>query len=123
MSLRIHTSRYHYNGPDRLDITGKSKDPYGQIAEPTWEMIWGWKKYGWTWSRYKRAYRELLKQSEKDHSEEWNDVISREHVVLVCFCPAFGNCHRYEFTKWLVHRYDAIYEGEILIRKPWGVII
>ena len=104
----IHTSRYHYNGPDRLDITGKSRDPYGQIAEPTWPMVWAWKRGKWTWSQYKRAYRELLFKSEQEHPAEWNNVVLREHVVLVCFCPAFGHCHRYEFAQWLVCRYGAI---------------
>jgi len=122
MSLIVHTSQYRYQGADRLDITGKSKDPYGMIAEPTWHMVFSWKDGMWSWSQYRRAYRELLFKSEKENPDEWHNVVSREHVVLVCFCPAFGNCHRYEFAQWLVHRYCAIYKGELAVKPPFDLL-
>lgn len=122
MSLSVHTARYHYAGPDRLDVTATDKDPIGSVFSPTWSMVFSWKKGKWTWSQYKRAYRELLFRSEKEHPEEWADVLSRERIVLVCFCPAFGHCHRYELATWLIHRYGATYFGEVSIKYPHRII-
>jgi hypothetical protein len=123
VSLLIHTSQYRYSGSDRLDVTGKSKDPYGVVFEPTWDMVWAWKDGKCTWSQYRRAYRELLFKSEKASPEEWRNVLSRDHVVLVCFCAAFGHCHRYELAHWFVIRYNATYAGEISTKPPFEILM
>lgn len=39
MTLRVHTARVSYAGPDRLDITRKSAPPEGIAFAPSWSIL------------------------------------------------------------------------------------
>ena len=41
MKGKIYTGQYRYNGPDRVDITYKTEDPYfAAIFKPTKELVY-----------------------------------------------------------------------------------
>jgi hypothetical protein len=105
---RIFTSTYNYDGPNRLDITVKGKDSIGVIFAPTWAMVNGIKTGEINWEQYKDLYHRMMFRSYADNRETWEEVMSREAVVLVCFCADHTACHRSLLASifaWLGHDY------------------
>ena len=105
---KIHTSTYGYSGPDRLDITVKGNDPIGKIFAPTWAIVNGIKKGEINWEQYKDLYHRMMFKSYADNREIWDEVMSREKIVLVCFCSDHTVCHRSLLASifaWLGHDY------------------
>lgn len=107
--LEVYTSQYRYNGPDRLDITVKS----GKKAfAPSWEIVMGVKNGTMTQQQYIVKYNEMMNKSMANNSKIWQELLSRNRVVLVCFCPKGAFCHRVLLAKILEMR-GAKYLGEI----------
>jgi len=110
--MELFTAQYRYNGPDRLDITIKGKDSIGQYFAPSWEMVMKTKKETLSPDEYTQQYVERMRESYREHREIWDNVLSRERVVLVCFCPSKSFCHRYILADLLV-RCGAVYMREL----------
>ena len=99
--MKLYTARYGYKGDDRLDITVKGRDPVGKVFAPTWKMVMKTRRGKMAWDEYKEMYKELMRASYRTRKEVWNEVLKREEVTLVCFCPAGGRCHRYLLADFL----------------------
>lgn len=93
--VKLYTAQYRYQGPDRLDVTVKGKDPLGKWFAPTWKLVMASRQGTLAWEEYRRNYRDLMRESFRLHTDVWNQVLSMEEVTLVCFCRAGGQCHRY----------------------------
>jgi uncharacterized protein YeaO (DUF488 family) len=110
--LQVYTAPFRYSGPDRLDITVKSGDPF---FAPTWGMVWGLKKGRLTWEQYENRYYALLGQRSVVMSG-WlihvTELLKKDRIVLVCFCPKPDNCHRKLLAEFLTG-WGAEYKGEI----------
>jgi uncharacterized protein YeaO (DUF488 family) len=91
---RIWTAQYRYNGPDRLDITVKGKDPVGKFFAPTWDMVMKLKRGTMTERTYAALYQRLMRKSYDDNWLVWDNIISRLEVTFVCFCKDGAFCHR-----------------------------
>lgn len=90
----VATSTCDYDGPGRFDITVKSaSEPEGKLLAPTWDMVRGVKDGTLDWNEYTFRYVALV--GTRRHSQVWRDLLLRERVVLVCFCPPGRNCHRH----------------------------
>jgi len=112
--MKFWTASYGYPGPYRLDITVKGQDPIGRIFAPTWGMVLEWKasdKGPEAQQKYIAEYHKLMLAV--FGSQEWKELLSRDYVVLVCFCPAEAFCHRHLLAYYLKH-YGATYCGEIV---------
>lgn len=109
--LKVYTAVYRYSGPDRLDITVKGKDPIGQIFAPIWDIVMGLKKGVIDEDQYEREYRDLMLASWGRHQKTWQELLSREEVTLVCFCPPGAFCHRLLLAK-LLEKVGAVHMGE-----------
>jgi ribA/ribD-fused uncharacterized protein len=109
--MRLFTAQYRYSGPYRLDITVKGNDPIGKFFAPTWDMVMEHKKTK-NDQAYIDKYHALMLNSYANHRDIWDDVLSRETVVIVCFCNPNAFCHRHLLRHYLV-KLGAQYMGEI----------
>jgi hypothetical protein len=95
----VYTSRVGYPGSDGLDITVKSAAGIGTLLAPMWAMVGGLKRWpGYeplTPAQYVERYAALLRARYRADSRPFFDLIHRERVVLLCFCPAGVFCHRH----------------------------
>lgn len=140
MTLHVHTSTLRYGGPDRLDITRAKGEGIGLAFAPPWDMLspalairraieklekravetLDVGRYdelveavnAFSWALYDRAFRYEMRLSYRHQRAAWDELLGRERVVLVCFCPARERCHRSIVADLLV-RLGAIDEGEI----------
>jgi len=112
MTLRIYTSTYRYKGPNRLDITVKGQDPTGSVFAPTWTIVRMFKEGKITWEQYKDRYHKLMFKSYGTNRQIWEEVLMRDEIVLVCFCPNYNRCHRVILAEILMSL-GAVYKGEI----------
>jgi hypothetical protein len=116
-ALQIHTARLTYGGDDRLDVTRQFAErerrvgrvspgeafapprwllnvakgfsqrlPRGVVAPPDDEVgaeLW-----------YFERYREAMRETYRTQRGQWDALLARETVTLVCFCESAEHCHR-----------------------------
>ena len=106
--VKIYTSQFRYSGPDRLDITTKAKTSFS----PTWDMVRNYKDNIITKQQYTNLYAKLMNQSYIDYRMDWNNILNKDRVVLVCYCNSDSFCHRFLLADYFV-TLGAEYCGEI----------
>ena len=114
-SLKIWTAQMHKTkGKDWpvLDITVKSKDPFGKYFAPTWGIVMDIKNGKINEEEYTIQYHQQMLNSYEKHRDKWEELLERNAVVLMCFCKAGQFCHRHLLTEYLI-KLGATYEGEI----------
>ena len=144
MTLHVWTARLSYGGPDRLDITRATadKDPGapGRFWAPSWKLV-RMARYGLghaqelraagereqadriaaqTWARYQDEYRDEMLRSYREFRSEWERLLARDQITLVCFCTT-RQCHRFLLAEYLV-RLGAVYEGESPAEEQRGKV-
>lgn len=82
---------------------------YAMPVAPSWKMVMTSKKGTISESEYSTMYRE--------HRETWEEVLGRDRVTLVCFCPSRSFCHRY-LLAWCFEKLGAEYMGEVMRSCP-----
>jgi hypothetical protein len=99
--LRVATARIDYDGPDRLDVTRQGNDPLGLLFAPSFSILgpFAAKQHlnlvtDEDWHDYARRYTEEMRGSYRENAAEWQRLLSRDRVVLVCYCVDFEFCHR-----------------------------
>lgn len=107
--LRVFTSTTHYRGPNRHNITIKSGD---KTFAPTWDMVQKMRSGQMKQEEFKSKYYSLMRQSYRKNRKNWQSLLEKEEVVLVCYCPIGTFCHRYILVE-ILEKLGAIYEGEI----------
>jgi len=107
MTITIYTAQMGISDPDAIDITVKG-DKVGACLAPTWELVGGHKaaaghekfvgKYPpLTDEEYTEAYKELLRERYRKDKQPFLDLLSRERLVLKCYCNSNPDtfCHRH----------------------------
>ena len=89
--MKVFTSQYRYSGPNRLDITVKGNPNH--ILAPTWVMVRRYMAKEITDAEYTKEYYALLKSRWSGRKQEFYDI-TKNDVVLVCYCKAGAFCHR-----------------------------
>jgi uncharacterized protein YeaO (DUF488 family) len=112
--LKVYTSQYRYKGKNRLDITVKSGL---QFLAPTWDMVMQYKHGVISEIEYEIQYRAKMKKSYKEQRPLWDELLSRDEVVLVCFCRKGDFCHRLLLANMLQNWFGCEYLGEISNEK------
>jgi hypothetical protein len=102
MPVKVYTAQYRYDGPDRLDITVKGRDPIGGVFAPTWKMVMGLKNGTLTKREYTDEYCDLMQESWKKNKHIWQKVWNMDEVTFVCFCSKDSFCHRYILANMFV---------------------
>lgn len=111
--LKVWTANIHKisrANKDRYDITVKTGD---KTFSPSWKMLKAIKGGEMSKEEYKKQYVELMKESLKSNPEQWKNLILREKVILVCYCPSGVFCHRVLLAKMLEKSNVAKYMGEL----------
>jgi uncharacterized protein YeaO (DUF488 family) len=98
--LRIYTTQIRRNNPACLDpaflnITVKNGD---KTFAPTWNMVMGVKNKTMTEEEYSSRYINLMTESYKNNSKRWHDLLTKDKLILGCFCPKGTFCHRYQLA-------------------------
>ncbi len=82
-----------------LNTTVKSGSGLGKIFAPTWDMVLAFKRGDINWQRYTRRYQALLRERYRQHEAAFLEVLSREVVIVCCYCQdshaTTRHCHRY----------------------------
>jgi uncharacterized protein YeaO (DUF488 family) len=95
----VWTAQYRYSGSDRLDITVKGQDPKGG---------------SYSEKQYTIDYITIL--GHRQNSDHWafEEILSKDSITLVCFCPSGNFCHRHLLARFIEHCYEdaVLYEGE-----------
>lgn len=106
--LKFYTAQYRYSGKDRLDITVKTGN---KLFAPTWDMVTSVKNDSLSKEEYQKQYKKLMIKSYNKNRIEWEKLLSRDEVTLVCFCAKGEFCHRLLLAK-LFAKLGAEYMGE-----------
>ena len=121
----LHTARYSYAGPDRLDITRQGNDPRGVVLAPSWDIlgpVLQARQRGLltdaVWHTYRLDYIAEMRASFARTG--WREIIASAELTLVCFCPDAERCHRSIAAELLVKatRGAAQYRGERAPPEP-----
>jgi uncharacterized protein YeaO (DUF488 family) len=107
--LKVYTSKISYKGENKLNVSIKSGN---KIFAPSWEIVMSYKNGKITEEQYTLAYHNMMEISYKRNRTDWEDLLSKEEVVLCCYCSAGTFCHRLLLAKILV-KLGAKYQGEI----------
>lgn len=92
--LQVFTSTIDYPGIHRLDVTRRSGmhafAPSPGLIRAASRKIGG----NMTWEQYVQAYTAEMRASFKANRADWDALLARKHVVLVCYCQEPRRCHR-----------------------------
>jgi uncharacterized protein YeaO (DUF488 family) len=119
--MKIATSRVYSKDPDAIDTTVKSaSSPEGKALAPTWGMVKAYKdqEVNYGWDAYTADYLALLRKRYAQDKTPFLNILSRERVVLTCYCQPSWHCHRHLAVDILQkiakhHHIELIAEGEI----------
>ena len=112
--MNLYTASINYKGEDRLDISVKTGN---LIYAPTWDLVMGIKKGFIDKDKYIRSYMKMMRISYNHHRLEWNELLSKDEVTLVCYCHRNTFCHRY-ILAYMLTRLGAVYMGERTGNNP-----
>lgn len=134
MALQVFTARLGYRGPLRwLDVSlqGNTRrvdqgQPGGQDGLGFWlapspQLLYPYlskrrfnKLTSDDWPRYVEGYTALMRERYRDPRTRrvFDELLAREHVVLLCFCTDAAQCHRRVLAGILV-KLGAVDQGEI----------
>ena len=117
--VAVYTSRIDYPGDDAMDVSAMTGN---QVFAPLWPMVRDFKRRRMTWDEYKEDYVSLMWESYKVNRHEWDAILQRERVVLLCFCYDVTQCHRLLLAR-IFEKLGARYLGEIdkWSRKQVGI--
>lgn len=126
----VWTSTIAYEGEDRFDITrgsgGASGHPFAPPEELFRRMILRRAKlqrravsYAASaieaersaWEDYARQYRSAMMASQKTHHDDWDALLGKSCVTLVCYCTSPARCHR-SLLSQILAELGATAEGE-----------
>lgn len=117
MALRVYTAQLDRKWRDTataLDTTMKSTDPLGRVFAPDDpRMVFMLKRGQLSPATYRTWYLTVLRQSYREQRAQWEAVLARPLVVLLCYCRPEQFCHRLVLAETLT-RLGAEYRGEIL---------
>jgi uncharacterized protein YeaO (DUF488 family) len=121
MALHVSTARVNYSGPGTLNVTRKSAAE-GLAFAPSWALLHPFlvlrKDHPITdeeWATYRVKYLAEMRQSYRARREEWDALLRRGEVVIVCYCSDAERCHRTILAREILPALGATYEGERIV--------
>lgn len=76
------------------------------------------------WAAYEPAFIEQMRRSYRVHRGAWDELLRRERVVLVCYCPSRERCHRGLLASRILPALGAADRGELeMPRRANGGVI
>lgn len=74
-----------------IDTTVKSGN---KLFAPTWPLLAKYKSGEIDAEEYTKVFYELMRDSYKNHPEEWDALFEHDILALACYCKAGNFCHR-----------------------------
>ena len=74
------------------DVTVKSGN---KLFAPTWPLLAKYKSKLITEEEYTESFYALMRDSLRNHPDEWDRLLSHETLAIGCYCPSGEFCHRY----------------------------
>ena len=106
----VYTADEAYEGDDRIDVSIQSGN---FIFVPPTHLLFDYRFRNITEDQFQEAYFEFLKESYTYHQDNWDMLLRKKRIVLVCTCNSQGkDCHRYFIIKFL-RKMGAVYKGEL----------
>jgi len=134
MTLQAWTARMGFRGLGWLDVTRKGNDRrvreghlgghdgIGAAFAPSKALFSYYIKLrteadgeltDQQWAAYRKRYVSEMRTSYKRCRASWNELLGREHVVLLCFCVDPCRCHRTILASDILPKLGAKYRGEV----------
>lgn len=129
MTLKVYTARMGLKDPDYLDVSlqGNLRRLHrgiGRAFAPSPHLLYPFltkRKHGGLteadWQRYVERYTAEMRASYRERRSAWDELLSWERVVLLCFCTDPNQCHRRVLASILV-TLGATDCGEIQTEAP-----
>lgn len=126
MTLQVFTARLGLKDPDYLDVSlqGNLRRLHrgiGIFFAPSPHLLYPFlskrKHRGLTeedWKEYSARYTEEMRKSYRDRRSAWDELLSWQRVVLLCFCTDPERCHR-RVLAGILTRLGAVDHGEVSI--------
>jgi len=111
--MNLYTAQYRYKGSTRMDITAATKNRFGWVFAPTWDIVRMFKADPTNLRVHKTYTEEYLRQmraSYKANREIWDTVLSFKEITIVCYCTT-AFCHRHLLADILT-KLGAVNHGE-----------
>lgn len=130
MSLDIYTGQiakskaYRSSGLRVIDTTVKSGD---KVFAPTWQIVLDVKKGAITPEEYTVVYHRMMQESYANNNQHWrNLLLSKEPVVICCYCAAGKFCHRHLLIEYLLKaainfNIGVNFKGEFQIERKFEI--
>lgn len=120
MATRVYTGRVgFYSGPDALPVTRLVvNDKLGIRFAPSKALLsraLGERKKGNLenfWSTYREMYFQEMRSAYRSAYLAFEELLAREEVTLLCFCPRRAFCHRSLLADEILPALGAIPCGE-----------
>lgn len=118
--LEVWTARISSRDPDAFNITRKSGNTVFAPSWPLLSRVLDIRKEGRAqteteWKEYAGAYLREMSRSYRVNRSEWEALLNRQRVVLVCYCTDPARCHRRILAR-ILESLGAVDRGELL--KP-----
>ena len=142
MTLHVYGARLGTRDPDALNITRASGGAAGLPFAPSWRILrpaldarrnveemlrvaagesevaglaadeaaMTWAE---AWDTYVLAYTAEMRTSYRDFRPAWERMLSRERVVLTCYCHDAEHCHRRILGATILPKLGAVWCGEV----------
>lgn len=113
--MEIHTAQlFKVTDSDLIDITVKGGSPFG----PEWAWVFGTKDGTMTEEEYTNLYLAKMRKLWKEEPEVFLELLSRDRIVLGCYCKPGVFCHRHILVDILLKIATALdiqatYMGEL----------
>jgi uncharacterized protein DUF488 len=136
--LSVYTSRIDSVDQDAINITRKSGSDLGLAFAPSWKIlrpalhglilarqladrgleIEAREFADKTFETYRNLYVDEMRESYVKKRDAWDELLSKERVVLVCYCVDVSRCHRTILGKDILpkcnrHHVGATFFGEL----------
>lgn len=143
MSLHVYTDRIGSDDPDAIDVTARSGHflaPSWNIVRPVVDARKRIKKIiaehkakrlapidthtlrtdilnaieDEAWATYVPLYLHEMRSSYRANRPQWDALLNRKRVVLLCYCTRAEHCHRHLLRTRILPRCGAVDMGEIV---------
>lgn len=118
--LRVYTARLNYSGADRVNITRAFANSRGELGvfAPSQDLVTPFiqarqrgEETADSWQEYRAAYIAEMRRSYVQFRMEWEELLARDEVTLVCYCENPERCHR-SVLGHILSKLGANYCGE-----------
>jgi uncharacterized protein YeaO (DUF488 family) len=117
--VEVFTARINVRDPDVFNVTRQSGAaafaPSWSILRPALDaMRRGGDAAERAWGVYVADFTHEMRESYRANRWEWDALLMRRRVCVVCYCANYLRCHRTLLARDILPKLGAVYRGEIV---------